>query len=143
MKKTIFNLTAIAIFTLSLAAISANAQSGTKYTVNVPFDFSVGEKWFERGDYLVQTAIPASDSTAFIIAQKDGPKSRIAMGTRLSSNSMQTMARLSFNRYGDQYFLSRIETPVMSSALMKSKDERRLVKTVGVKTDSLAMRSQK
>ena len=83
-------------------ALTASAQS-TPMRANIPFDFTVGDRHLDKGDYRVRVTtlgvlqLQSSDgSAAFSLLQAAPEENR------------RTRGALMFRRYGDAYFLSKI-----------------------------------
>jgi hypothetical protein len=85
------------------AGIPLYAQSHL-LTAKVPFDFTVGRKSFPAGEYTLK--VDANSGTIFL-QSADRRYNMFALTIPASSGKNQT-AHLTFNRYGDQYFLSQI-----------------------------------
>jgi len=105
MKNTIVKTIALAGLLLTLTAATVQAQTGSKVTVNIPFDFTAGTARLKAGTYNVKRM---SDH-ALAIRSLDGKKTALlnaplTIGSRDSSDGR----RLVFNKYGDQYFLSQV-----------------------------------
>jgi hypothetical protein len=89
-----------------LTAVSAHAQSGTRVTVTIPFDFYVGGKAVTAGQYEVGRANQASAET-LVLRPVDG-SGGIYILTRTVQAKEPGESRLVFRRYEDQYFLSEV-----------------------------------
>lgn len=86
-----------------LAASCFPAQSGERVVANVPFDFMVRNQHFAAGSY---TMIP--DSGGAIVLIRGEEDSLFVLSISTESRKISPRARLIFNRYGDQYFLSEV-----------------------------------
>lgn len=91
---------------IGLAATSAQAQS--KIKVNVPFDFTIGDRLLQAGEYTVQPASPNVTSEVLLFRNGEGSPRAVTMGIRIEPNSKVTQAKLVFHRYGESYFLSQV-----------------------------------
>ena len=100
MKRNLYvSLTALV---LALTVNVAFAQSKTR--ANVPFAFSVEQKWLPAGEYRITTTDHvlevrnySTNEAADVIAQhEESPKPQIS--------------RLVFHKYGDRYFLAEVWT---------------------------------
>jgi hypothetical protein len=89
--------------TMLMALTSASAQN--KSRANIPFDFRVGSALLPAGSY----DIDSSDSHALWIRNQNGHGSVVALAM-ITSGETTPAARLVFNRYGEQYFLSETLT---------------------------------
>jgi len=122
-----------------LAAPVVQAQSGM-LVANIPFQFNVGKAVLPSGEYHVKAMNPST----FLIQSKDGHQSAVAMTIGVSSSKEEDTGKLVFNRYGNQYFLSKVWRGGNREAreLVKSRTEIEIAKsmsspeatTVAVKT---------
>ena len=99
-------LLTLSVFAL-LAGTRVYAQSSTKLTATIPFDFRVGSQSLPPGVY---TVAPKSPSMV-IIRSKDGHQSAVAQTNALQVNQASVDGKLIFNHYGGLYFLAQIWTP--------------------------------
>jgi hypothetical protein len=99
-------LTLIGILAMGAAA---QAQSGRKIIVNLPFDFVAGGQTLPAGNY---TLIPVSDYDAdgLILSSYDNHVSVIVHPIEIEKASA-AKSNVSFQRVGEQHFLNRIQTP--------------------------------
>lgn len=111
----------VGIALILLNSTQTNAQAGTSIRVKIPFGYTIGNKNLPEGKYDIKKI---SDGL-FRIWSEDGKHSMLTHIVCPVSSRRNTVAKLVFNRYGDQYFLSQIwlnaETGVQ---LYKSKTER-------------------
>ena len=89
---------------------------------DIPFDFVVGDKRLPSGEYLVKSL----HQKATQIQSTDARSSAIVLTTGMQAAKISNTGKLVFNRYGDQYFLSKIWVPSsdMGRQLPKSRFER-------------------
>lgn len=89
---------------------------------NIPFDFVVGDKQLHSGEYHVKQTIPG----VTLIQSKDAGSSAMVLTTTVQAGKISDVGKLVFNRYGDQYFLSKIWAPSSDTGreLRKSRLER-------------------
>ena len=103
MNRKVYNaLAAIGLFAM-LAAPVIQAQSNT-LVANIPFQFAVGKATLPSGEYRIKSV---NDST-LMIRSKDGHQGAVAITVAVTSHQSGDTGKLVFNRYGDQYFLSKI-----------------------------------
>ena len=81
-------------------------QAQSIFKAEIPFDFAVGDKWLPAGEYQVK---PVSERVTLIQSQ-DARSSALAMTMPVNAGKTSDVTKLVFNRYGDQYFLSKIWT---------------------------------
>src|SRR5215217_6528688 len=112
---------------------SAFGQSDRQTIIHIPFNFSVGERNFPSGKYVIERNRNDSD-TVWVIRHKDDVGSAILLTRPVRANDVVEETRLVFNRYDDLYFLS--EFWVVGSQTGReipiSKRERTLEKAVAV-----------
>ena len=113
------------LITLSVSAaigpLSLLAQGPIQFTA--PFDFTVGNKNFASGEYRVAAMAPQ----VLAIQSRDGRSSQMVIAQAPQANSNQSKAVVTFNRYGDRYFLSRLSDPNHGWELPKSRVEKELI----------------
>ena len=105
MKQQIFKLTAIFAIFLGLAVTGVQAQASSKVEVNIPFEFSAGKTTLQPGVYSIKRM-----SGNYLTLRSAGGKSAVILNAPLNLTSIdpESVERLVFNKYGDQYYLSQI-----------------------------------
>jgi hypothetical protein len=93
----------LAMFLLLVAGIGY-AQDGIK--VSVPFDFTVGKQSFPAGEYTV-TPIPMS-LNKMLLRNRAGEVLTFIQTNPAASRERTSSAKLVFNQYGGEYFLTQI-----------------------------------
>src|SRR5215475_6978581 len=84
---------------------SAFGQSDRQTIIHIPFNFSVGEKSFPSGNYVIERNRNNSD-TVWVIRHEDNIDSAILLTRSARANDVVEHTRLVFNRYDDLHFLS-------------------------------------
>ena len=129
--KAVTMVTLVITFALFNAVISASAQSGFSFTVNIPFDSVAGKKSLPAGEYRVRVVAGAA-SKVLMIHSTDG-RAKFATPSAMSVEGRESSKRamLVFNRYGNQYFLSQIWEAgnTTGQELPKSRAEREIAKS--------------
>lgn len=87
-----------------LSAALLHAQSATKLSANVPFDFQVGAVDFAAGTCEVYLLMPG----VVRVTSSDHKKTVMVIANPTESTAYNQQARLIFQRYGDSYFLSQV-----------------------------------
>ena len=89
---------------------------------DVPFNFVVGDTQLPSGEYHVKQLRPG----VIQVQDKVTRSSAIVMTTGVQAGKTSDVGKLVFNRYGDNYFLSRIWEPssIIGRQLPKSRLER-------------------
>ena len=133
MKKHIYIYFATMIL-VGVLGVSTQAQSSTRQQlrVSIPFGFSAGNTLLPAGEYRVHVVNPASDRSVLQIAGIDGGSS-VMVGTTDIQASSPSKAKLTFRRYGDQYFLAQVWMSAETSgfATPNSKAEKTLRRQLG------------
>jgi hypothetical protein len=114
-------ITAIALFTIAgfVTAGSTLAQNRA-VRVDVPFDFTVGDKLLPPGTYEITTA-----KEGVIEIQERGKHVAVLTPASPDNNTSQT-GKLVFDKVGNQYFLSEIlcQSANMNVSVPPSKHEK-------------------
>lgn len=116
---------------LSLAVIftvaSAQAQTSKKYDAQIPFEFSIGQKTFAAGTYVIRITRISPSATSLALEDKDGNQVQtqyvLTSGDVLRGNS-----KIIFNRYENHVFLAKILTPEKGFTVPMSGAERQVAR---------------
>ena len=102
--------------------VPATQAQSIMLKAEIPFDFMVGDKRLPSGVYQVKSLHQAVTQ----IQSTDTSSSAIVLTTGMQAAKISNTGKLVFNRYGDQYFLSKIWPPSSDSGreLPKSRLER-------------------
>jgi hypothetical protein len=92
-----------------LTFASALGQSDRQTIIHIPFNFSVGEKAFPAGKYVIERNRKDSD-TVWVIKRKDNAGKAMILTRPVRANDVQQDTRLVFRQYGDLYFLAEFWT---------------------------------
>ena len=100
--------------------VPATQAQSIMLKAEIPFDFVVGDKQLHSGEYNVKQTHPG----VMLIQSKDARSSAMVLTTAADAGKISDVGKLVFNRYGDQYFLSKIWTSDSGRQLPKSRLER-------------------
>ena len=92
-----------------LTFASALGQSDRQTIIHIPFNFSVGEKAFPAGKYVIERNRKDSD-TVWVIKRKDNVGKAMLLTRPVRANEAQQETQLVFRQYGDLYFLAEFWT---------------------------------
>jgi hypothetical protein len=92
-----------------LTFASALGQSDRQTIIHIPFNFSVGEKAFPAGKYVIERNRKDSD-IVWVIKRKDNVGMAMLLTRPVRANETQQETRLVFRQYGDLYFLAEFWT---------------------------------
>jgi len=133
-KQTLYRI-ALSVLFLFCGKLPASAHSlENLMTVQVPFDFQVGEKLLPAGKYVIKR-----DPQMPQLLMIQSPERKIfAVVYTITLNLPEESARtsLTFKGYGEKRFLSEVKVlgRGVGYALTKSKTERRLARMAEAKT---------
>jgi hypothetical protein len=88
---------------------AALGQSDRQTIINIPFNFTVGEKAFPAGKYVIGRNRKDSD-TVWVIRRKDNVGKALLLTRPVRANESQQATRLVFHKYDDLYFLAEFWT---------------------------------
>ena len=88
---------------------SVLGQSDRQTIIHIPFNFSVGEKAFPAGKYVIERNRKDSD-TVWVIRRKDNVGKALLLTRPVRANETQQDTRLVFHKYDDLYFLTNFWT---------------------------------
>jgi hypothetical protein len=100
-------LTALVI-TVMVSSTVAFAQE-RQTLVNIPFNFTVGDKALPAGEYLIRRNRKDAD-TVWAIQHKDSGKTALFLTRQVHSAETQEDAKFVFHKYDDLYFLAEFWT---------------------------------
>ena len=117
---------------LGLLAIPLAAQTH-RVTADIPFEFTAGGKVMPAGEYSIVLRSDLS-GVAQLVAT-DAKESAFALGYGIGGGKDQEDSRLTFNKYGNQYFLAEIWRQGSSTGLgfQKSRTEREVSQTASAR----------
>ena len=123
MKSSIFGLAVSLGLCAALGPISLKAQMPGPIHAKIPFGFTVGSQSFAAGEYEVRQVA----SSVLAIRGADHRSSTMAMTHAANPTAAPGHASLTFNKYGDRYFLSRISDDSRGWQLPASAVEKELI----------------
>jgi hypothetical protein len=127
----------IALTLFAVLMVPATQAQSIILQAEIPFDFAVGNKWLPAGKYDVK---PVSERGTLIQSQ-DARSSALAMTIGGQAGKTGHVGKLVFNRYGEQYFLSKIWAPLSDTSreLRKCRLEREVAAHSRVKPAATAV----
>jgi hypothetical protein len=118
---------------LVLALTPALSAQSVRLTADIPFEFSVGNATLPAGSYRVT---PTGTPEILTIRNESSGARALALASSIGDGEQRRtgQAEFVFNRYGGQYFLSRIVDGYLGSSkqFAVSRTERELAKTASV-----------
>ena len=125
---------------LLLTFSSALGQSDRQTIINIPFNFTVGEKAFQAGKYVIERNRKDSD-TVWVIRDKDDTGKAMLLTRPVSSVDTREDTQLVFHRYDDLYILSGFWTAGSNTGreIQISSRERALEKALAEKRQDVIL----
>lgn len=106
MKKQAYILIAMIVLVGSMAvAAKAQTTSHTQLRASIPFQFNVGDKTLPAGEYSVLSVNADSANVTVKIESRDGKTSAFVQMMTVTGKVRES-AKLTFRRYGNQYFFA-------------------------------------
>ncbi|HEV8371086.1 MAG TPA: hypothetical protein VGQ39_24290 [Pyrinomonadaceae bacterium] len=127
----IYIATLIIVGVLSVNTQAQSSRNMQRLRVSIPFAFNAGDTMLPAGKYRVHVVNPSSDRCVLQISGTDG--TRVMIKTMDVQGSPSEEAKLTFKRYGDQYFLTQVWMAAESSGFETptSKAEKSLRRQLG------------
>jgi hypothetical protein len=88
---------------------SVLGQSDRQTFISIPFNFSVGDKSFVAGEYIIERNRKDSD-TVWVIRRKANSGKAVFLTRPVRANETQEGTKLVFSQYEDLYFLTEVWT---------------------------------
>ena len=100
-------LSLVVAMTITFASAPAAADSLGSIRVDVPFEFSAGQRVFPAGKYTIRQAGVSANGLIQIRSEDD--KASVFLSTHYAQSvQSRDESALIFHRYGDQYFLFQV-----------------------------------
>ena len=118
--------------------VPATQAQSIMLKADIPFNFVVGDQQLPSGEYHVKQLQPG----VIQVQDQVTRSSAIVMTTGVQTGKTSDVGKLVFNRYGANYFLSRIWAPssIMGRQLTKSRLEREVAVNFALGQTTVAAR---
>jgi hypothetical protein len=139
MFKRSFQVLAVSAFVLCALTAGASAQSLlVAKKVKVDFDFYAGKKLMPAGEYEFKLTQNNQTHNLVLVRRIDGDANAIVTSVPGSNRKSLKPGSVVFNKYGDQYYLARVQFGDSDYVhnVIKSKSERRLLRAVAANTNN-------
>ena len=123
------SIATVIVLWATAVAIPANAKAHSTLTLNVPFQFTVGDRLLLPGTYSFEQLLDSAPGLNIIaISSTDGGTYQAAVTTTTRATAVPRASRLVFKRYGNTFFLSQVWTKgkLVGLLLYPSRGEARL-----------------
>jgi hypothetical protein len=137
MKKNLVFLSTMAV--ISMIASLAFAGAGIGMRINVPFDFYLEDQQFQPGEYSFQMdSGNYATASHLVVWPANGLGSKMVFSVP-GTNQNVGLNALSFNRYGDKYFLSTVSIGEHKATVKMFKMERELRSQLEIKPATITV----
>ena len=106
MKRHFLILFATAVFVTTLTT-TAFGQTGKAVTVNVKFDFRIGDRIYPAGEYRIESVSSQADNVLLIRNVGDPNRTQLILAIHLDAGK-ERAPKLVFLKDGESYFLMQI-----------------------------------
>ncbi len=109
-------------------AVGAQAGPESRVWINIPFAFQAGDQVMPAGQYLFEfprTGNFALGSLLKIVTQ-DGSICQHLLSRSIQGVTMEADWQVSFNKYGDVYFLTKIRNNDLGAEVSKTRKEKQM-----------------
>ena len=123
-------LVAVVFMSMTTVAVAARSKTHTTLMLNVPFQFTVGDRLLLPGTYSFEQLLDSAPGLNIVaIRSADGGTYQAAVTTTTQGTTVPRTSRLVFKRYGNSFFLSQVWTKgkLVGLLLYPSRGEARLV----------------
>ena len=132
MKKLMLQIGLMVGLLVVLTVVSANAQTALRYKAKISFDFNIGNKNYQAGDYFINVA----NSNILTLEDARGKNLLVKI---VSSNETANATKMIFKRYENQYFLTKVISPDFGAVTLKSNAEKQLAKKQNSQTETVSI----
>ncbi len=141
MKNLIVKISSLFVLAIILMVVSVQAQSITSYRAQIPFDFKIGNKTYKTGNYIISVKSPFTLGATILAVRNAKTRDLQQMAVFLTNGSRSLMDKtvLIFDRYGDQYILTKMVSSDFGISAPKSKIKNRVVKKLGQPKQTVAI----
>jgi hypothetical protein len=131
MKKTLtvlFSLSLV-VFGFAVAASAGSAlEANNSVLMQIPFAFHAGDNYFPAGNYRIEMPRMGGFTTGTMvkISSPDGASCQHLFSVRTDGNTKDTDYHVTFNKYGQDYFLAKVRSSELGADVARSRTEKRI-----------------
>ena len=104
--------------------VSANAQTVKQYAAEIPFDFSIDQKSYQAGSYVIKVSKFSQSSIALSLEDKENNKLQTVFGI-MNGDVARNEPKLVFTLHDNQRLLTKISMPDMGLSIPAADDSKR------------------
>jgi hypothetical protein len=122
--KKLIQICAVLSLVFAFSIVSAHAQQTVKqYEAKIPFDFNVGQKAYQAGNYVIKISRLASNGIILSLEDENNNKLQSVIVSE-TDNLSKNAPKLMFDVQDNQRYLTKIYTPEVGLSLGKTKSEK-------------------
>jgi hypothetical protein len=140
MNKNVLQILSFLALVILSAGITVQAQHRGSYHAQIPFDFTVGSKTYEAGEYVIRLSEPSGTASFLSFRKANGKEFPSSVAVMESFNTSRNgKTSLLFDKNGDYYALKQIVAPNFGFNTPKSKDKIRIAKNSNHVSETIAV----
>lgn len=122
--KKLIQICAVLSLVFVFSIVSAHAQQTVKqYEAKIPFDFNVGQKSYQAGNYVIKISRLSSNGIVLSLEDEDNNKLQSVIVSE-TNNLSKDAPKLMFDVRENQRYLTKIYTQEVGLSLGKPKTEK-------------------
>ena len=114
---------------LVLFPVAATHAQGFGTDVDIPFDFNVGDRSYEAGNYIVKLDRRSAGMATLTIQNTKTDESQTVL-LNVGPESRSGEVNLVFDTLEGRRYLTKVQTPERTYALLKSKTEKNAIRAL-------------
>ncbi len=136
--KKFLQICSLFTFVFVLSAVSASAQSTYGSEVEIPFAFSVNDRSYEAGKYIVKVSKFQTGSATIVITDPKTESIQTVLAQRNGESSDESV-KLTFETIEGQKVLSRVVTPSGGFGLRLNRQRRDVAENIVAKPETVSI----
>ncbi|MGE0101471.1 MAG: hypothetical protein AB7H86_20315 [Blastocatellales bacterium] len=135
MKRMIKGLMVVTLVVAGLVGIAAAQEATRTRVMKIDFDFHVGKQLLSAGEYEFITVSNSGQHKLIRVREVNSDKQVIVATIPTRNDQKLDSGSVTFNKYGDQYFLSALQLgdPGYVQTVVKTSNERDIAKQFTVR----------
>jgi hypothetical protein len=131
-------LLAVFVGILIVGSVAVASAAAPSVRANIPFAFHAGDALLPAGEYTITVGGHPTLGYTIVIEARDGRETYFVPFTPGESTYKDSNYRLTFTKYGDAYFMSKVQVGVTEVTTSKSLAERKMAGLQGKKLPVVA-----
>ena len=136
--KKFLQICSLFTFVFVLSAFSANAQSTYGSEVEIPFAFSINDRSYEAGKYIVKVSKFQNGSATIVVTDPKTESIQTVLAQRNGDNTDDSV-KLLFETVDGEKVLTRVATPSGGFALRLNRQKRDVAENIVARPDTVTI----